>query len=71
MLKTILVAFDGSDPSTRAFALSLEFATRFNADVLLARVTPSHEFDAMQEERMDEICEEMRNLCREAMRNGV
>lgn len=39
MLKKILVAFDGSDNSRRAFGFALDFATRFKAALIVVTVT--------------------------------
>ena len=53
MLKTILVAFDGSDQSRKAFDLGLEIAAKFNAKLLVVGVVRlpepaiSVEIDAM------------------------
>lgn len=71
MLKSILLAFDGSEPSFRAYELSIEIAIRFNAKLLIMRAMPADEFEAVCDEEVDHICEEMRDLCRDAVRRGV
>jgi nucleotide-binding universal stress UspA family protein len=38
MLKTILVAFDGSDQSEKAYALALEIAAQFRAKLAVVGV---------------------------------
>jgi len=53
MLKTILVAFDGSDQSRKAFAFALELAAKFGAKMVVVGVirlpepAVSVEIDAM------------------------
>jgi len=65
------VVLNGSKPSRDAFQFSLEFATCFDAYVLLLRVMSLSEFEIMAEGSVDEFTEELSNLCREAQRKGV
>jgi nucleotide-binding universal stress UspA family protein len=43
MLKKILVAFDGSENSRKAFGVALDLAVRFKASLMVVTVTELHE----------------------------
>lgn len=70
-MKTILVAFDGSESSQRAFQLAVELATAFQAAVLLMRVVSQSEFEALPESRGDRITEELHKLCLWPQSKGI
>ncbi len=54
MLKRILVGFDGSENSRKAFAVALDFATRFKAALMVVTVTELPEPTAVPTE-IDEL----------------
>ena len=70
-MKTILVAFDGSESSQHAFELAVELATSFQAAILLIRVASLSEFEALPENKMDRITDELRDLCRGPLNKGI
>jgi nucleotide-binding universal stress UspA family protein len=77
MLKTILVAFDGSDQSRKAFDLGLEIAARFDAKLLVLGIVRlpepaiSVEIDAMLDRGRTHFAEEFENLGAKAKELGV
>ncbi|SRR5712691_12370593 len=77
MIKTILVAFDGSDQSQQAFQLGLEIAEKFKARLLVVGVVRlpepaiSVEIDAMLDHGKTHFAEEFKRLGEEAGRMGV
>jgi nucleotide-binding universal stress UspA family protein len=70
-LKTILVAFDGSESSQHAFELAVELATAFQAAILLVRVVSRSEFDALPESSVERITEELHKLCLWPLSKGI
>jgi nucleotide-binding universal stress UspA family protein len=77
MLKTILVAFDGSDQSRKAFAFALEVAAKFEAKMVVVGVIRlpepaiSIEIDAMLDRGKEHFAEEFRELEIESQQLGV
>lgn len=77
MLRTILVAFDGSDQSRSAFDLGLEIAAKFNAKLLLVGIIRlpepaiSVEIDAMLDRGKTHFAEEFEQLAERAKAAGV
>jgi nucleotide-binding universal stress UspA family protein len=77
MLKTILVAFDGSDQSEKAFALGLEIATRFQARLVVVGVVRlpepaiSIEIDALIDRGREHFRGAFGRLEQDATRSGV
>ncbi len=77
MLKTILVAFDGSDQSRNAFDLGLEIAERFQTKLLIVGVIRlpepaiSIEVDAMLDSGKAHFEEEFQRLKLKANGRGV
>lgn len=77
MLKTILVAFDGSDQSRKAFDLGLEIAAKFDAKLLVLGIVRlpepaiSVEIDAMLDRGRTHFEEEFENLGAKAKELGV
>jgi nucleotide-binding universal stress UspA family protein len=77
MLKTILVAFDGSEQSRSAFKLGLEIADKFKAKLLVVGVVVlpepaiSVEIDAMLDYGKTHFTEEFDRLEEAAKRIGV
>ena len=77
MLKTILVAFDGSDQSEKAFALGLEIATKFHAKLVTVGVVRlpepaiSVEVEAMLDRGREHFGEVFASFEKHAARNGV
>jgi nucleotide-binding universal stress UspA family protein len=77
MLRTILVAFDSSDQSRKAFDLALEIAARFQARLLVLGVVRlpepaiSVEIDAMLDRGRTHFAEEFERLGAEAKKTGV
>jgi nucleotide-binding universal stress UspA family protein len=77
MLKTILVAFDGSDQSRKAFAFALEVAARFEAKMVVVGVIRlpepaiSIEIDAMLDRGKEHFAEEFQELEKESKNLGV
>src|SRR6266545_4522324 len=68
MLKTILVAFDGSEQSRKAFDLGLEIAAKFNAKLLVMGIIRlpepaiSVEIDAMLDRGKSHFADEFAQL---------
>jgi nucleotide-binding universal stress UspA family protein len=68
MLKTILVAFDGSEQSRKAFDLGLEVAAEFDAKLLVVGIVRlpepaiSIEVDAMLDRGREHFAEEFQKL---------
>jgi nucleotide-binding universal stress UspA family protein len=77
MLKTILVAFDGSEQSQKAFDLGLEIATKFNAKLLVMGIVRlpepaiSVEIDAMLDRGKTHFAEEFAQLGEKAKELNV
>src|SRR6266536_1002497 len=77
MLKTILVPFDGSDQSRKAFDLGLEFAAKFQAKLAIVGVVRlpepaiSIEIDAMLDRGREHYREAFARLEKEASRSAV
>jgi nucleotide-binding universal stress UspA family protein len=77
MLKTILVAFDGSEQSQHAFQLALEIAEKFKARLLVIGVVRlpepaiSVEIDAMLDNGKAHYAEEFERLREAARMIGV
>src|SRR5712691_6511819 len=77
MIKTILVAFDGSDQSRKAFDLGLEMATKFKATLLvigtirLPEPAISVEIDAMLDRGKTHFAEEFTHLSEQAREIGL
>src|SRR6266545_1000264 len=77
MLRTILVAFDGSEQSRSAFDLGLEIASRFNAKLLVVGIIRlpepaiSVEIDAMLDRGRTHFAEEFAQLVEKAKEAGV
>jgi nucleotide-binding universal stress UspA family protein len=77
MLRTILVAFDSSDQSRKAFDLALEIAAKFQAKLLVVGVVRlpepaiSVEIDAMLDRGRTHFAEEFERLEAEAKKTGV
>lgn len=77
MLKTILVAFDGSDQSRKAFSLGLEVAAKFNAKLLTVGIVslPEPAFFGEVQDMLDRgqehFAEEFNQLRAEADNLGV
>ncbi|SRR6266567_4939138 len=77
MLKTILVAFDGSDQSRKAFDLGLEIAAKFNAKLLVVGIVRlpepaiSIEIDAMLDRGRQHFAEEFDRLRTQAKERNV
>ncbi len=71
MLRTILVFFDGSAESRKAFNLGLEVAVRFEAEVVILRVLAAVEIDALLDQKKDYPVRELRDLCLEARDRGI
>jgi nucleotide-binding universal stress UspA family protein len=77
MLKTMLVAFDGSDQSEKAFVLALEIAAKFHGRLVLVGVVRlpepaiSVEVEAMLDRGREHFGEAFARLEKEAARHGV
>lgn len=77
MLRTILVAFDGSEQSRSAFGLGLEIAAKFNAKLLVVGIIRlpepaiSVEIDAMLDRGKTHFAEEFDQLVKRAKEAGV
>ena len=77
MLRTILVAFDGSDQSRRAFDFALEVAAKFGAKMVVVGVirlpepAVSVEIDAMLDRGKTHFAEEFQALERRSEGLGV
>jgi nucleotide-binding universal stress UspA family protein len=77
MLKTVLVAFDGSDQSRKAFDFALEVAARFEAKMVVVGVIRlpepaiSVEIDAMLDRGKEHFAEEFQRLGERARHLGV
>lgn len=77
MIKTILIAFDGSEQSRRAFGLGLEIAAKFQAKLLILGVVrlpePAHtvEAEALFEAGQEHFKDEFAALATEAKSSGV
>ena len=77
MLKTILVAFDGSDQSRKAFDLGLEIAAKFSAKLLLIGIIRlpepaiSVEIEALLDRGKSHFAEEFEQLAAKAKAAGV
>jgi nucleotide-binding universal stress UspA family protein len=77
MIKTILVAFDGSDQSRKAFDLGLEIAAKFNATLLVIGIIRlpepaiSVEIDAMLDRGKSHFAAEFTQLSEQARETGV
>ena len=71
MLKSILVFFDGSAESRRAFDLGLDMAVTYRAKILIISVMPTIEAEAMLEGKEDYPVEELHGLCLAARKKGV
>lgn len=77
MLKTILVAFDGSDQSRKAFEFALEVAAKFGAKMVVVGVirlpepAVSIEIEAMLDRGKTHFTEEFQALEKEPQRLGV
>lgn len=77
MIKTILVAFDGSDQSRKAFDLGLEIAAKFRARLLIMGIVRlpepaiSVEIDAMLDRGKSHFAEEFSQLAEQAEQTGV
>ncbi len=71
MLKSILVFFDGSKASRKAFKLGLDMATMYRAEMLIISVMPRIEAELMFERLQDYPVKELRDLCLTAAERGV
>ncbi len=77
MLRTILVAFDGSDQSRKAFDLGLEIAGKFNAKLQVIGVIHlpepaiSVEVDALLDRGKTQFADEFEQLSKQASDRGV
>ncbi len=77
MIKTILVAFDGSDQSRKAFQLGLEIAEKFSARFLVIGIVRlpepaiSVEIDAMLDRGRTHFAEEFTTLDEQAKKLHV
>ncbi len=77
MLKTILVAFDGSEQSQKAFDLGLEISGKFNAKLLVIGIVRlpepaiSVEIDAMLDRGKTHFAEEFAKLTEAAKQANV
>lgn len=71
MLKSILVFFDGSAESRRAFDLGLDMAVTYRAKMLIITVMPTIEAEAMLEGKQDYPVEELHSLCLVARNKGI
>jgi nucleotide-binding universal stress UspA family protein len=77
MLKTIVVAFDGSEQSHKAFSLGLEIAARFQATLLAVGVVRlpepaiSIEVEALLDRGKEHFAEEFSRLREESEKRGV
>ncbi len=77
MLQTILVAFDGSEQSQKAFDLGLEIAAKFNARLLVIGIVRlpepaiSVEIDAMLDRGKTHFAEEFARLTEMAKEQSV
>jgi nucleotide-binding universal stress UspA family protein len=77
MLKTILVAFDGSAQSRKAFDFALEIAEKFEAKLVVTGVIQlpepavSAEIDAILDRGKSQFGEEFTKLRRQASGHGV
>ncbi len=77
MLKTVLVAFDGSDPSRKAFDFAMEIAAKFDAKLIVLGVVSlpepalSIEVDAMLDHGRQHFAEEFEKLGTQAAQRGV
>jgi len=76
-VKTILVAFDGSDQSRKAFDFALEVASKFRANLVVAGVIRlpepaiSVEIDAILDSGRAHFAEEFAALEKSAAKQGV
>ena len=77
MLKTILVAFDGSDQSRKAFDLGLEMAAKFKAKLLVVGIVRlpepaiSIEVEAMLDRGRTHFAEEFEKLGAQAREQNI
>jgi nucleotide-binding universal stress UspA family protein len=77
MLNTILVAFDGSDPSRKAFDFGLDLAAKFHATLLVLGVIRlpepaiSVEVDGILERGKEHFADEFASLSRRCSEAGV
>lgn len=71
MLKSILVFFDGSTESRKAFDLGLDMAITYQAKMLIISVMPTVEAEAVLEGKQDYPVEELHGLCLAARNKGV
>ncbi len=77
MLRTILVAFDGSEQSRSAFDLGLEIAAKFSAKLLVVGIIRlpepaiSVEIDAMLDRGKTHFAEEFEQIAEKAKEAGV
>src|SRR6266496_6076478 len=77
MLQTILVAFDGSEQSQKAFDLGLEISSKFNAKLLVLGIVRlpepaiSVEIDAMLDRGKSHFAEEFAKLAEAAKQANV
>ncbi len=77
MIKTVLVAFDGSDPSDKAFDFALGIAAAFRANLVVLGVVTlpepavSVEVEAMLDGGRQHFAEEFEQLERRAASQGV
>jgi nucleotide-binding universal stress UspA family protein len=71
MLRTILVFFDGSAESRKAFDLGLVLAAKHRAKLVVAGVMPAVEAEAMLDRGEDCFSNEFQRLCEEAGSKGI
>jgi len=77
VLKTILIAFDGSDQSRKAFDFGLEVAAAFGAKVVVLGVVTlpepavSVEIEAMLDHGQQHFAEEFKKMGKQAQQQGV
>lgn len=77
MLRTILVAYDGSEQSRKAFDLGLEISTKFKAKLLVVGIIRlpepaiSVEVDAMLDRGKSHFADEFERLTESAKAAGV
>ncbi|WP_031436709.1 universal stress protein [Methylobacter tundripaludum] len=65
MLNKILVAYDGSEPSDKAFAFGLEFAQKQDAELHVLAVARPPDF--AQEVETESVIEQSRQHCRKIL----
>lgn len=77
MIERLLVAYDGSDESKRAFEMGLEFATKFSAEVVVLSVARppeppvAVEMEAVLERASEYFRVHFHTLKESAMKRGI